>query len=75
MNNVLLLQSDNNLGTTVVCAEWYNEKLDALVLNNSDFTEIIDHRSKFNPIFDEIRSCKNKHLPKRLRTSYLQAST
>ena len=24
MKNVLVLQSDKNLGTTVVCAEWYN---------------------------------------------------
>ena len=62
MNNVLVLQSDKNLGTTVVCAEWYNKKLDALVLVNSDFTEIIDYRGKFIPVFDEIRRCENKHL-------------
>ena len=55
MNNVLVLQSDKNLGTTVVCAEWYNKKLDSLVLDNRDFTEIIDYRSKFTPVFDEIR--------------------
>ena len=67
MNNVLVLQSDKSLGTTVVCAEWYNEKLDALVLNNSDFTEIIDYRSKFIPVFDEIRRCENKHLPQEVK--------
>ena len=66
-NNVLVLQSDKNLGTTVLCAEWYNEKLDALVLNNSDFTEIINYRSKFIPVFDEIRRCENKHLPQEVK--------
>jgi len=55
MNNVLVLQSDKNLGTTVVSSEWYNKKLDALVLNNSDFTEITDYHGKFIPVFDEIR--------------------
>ena len=67
MNNVLVLQSDKNLGTTVVCAEWYNKKLDALVLDNSDFTEIIDYRSKFIPVFNEIRKCENKHLPQEVK--------
>ena len=67
MNNVLVLQSDKNLGTTVVCAEWYNEKLDALVLNTSDFTEIIDYRGKFIPVFDEIRRCENKHLSQEVK--------
>ena len=67
MNNILVLQSDKNLGTTVVCAEWYKEKLNALVLNNSDFTEIIDYRSKFIPVFDEIRRCENKHLPQEVK--------
>ena len=67
MNNVLVLQSDKNLGTTVVCAKWYNKKLDALVLNNSDFTEIIDYRSKFIPVFGEIRRCKNRHLPQEVK--------
>jgi hypothetical protein len=63
MNNYLVLQSDKNLGTTIVCSKWYNEKLDALVLNNSGFTEIADYHSKFIPVFDEIRKCTNKHLP------------
>ena len=71
MNNVLVLQSDKNLGTTVVCAKWYNEKLDAFVLNNSDFTEIIDYRSKFIPVFDEIRNCKNKHLAQEVKDNTL----
>ena len=39
-NNLLVLQSDKNLGTTVVSSEWYSEKLDNLVLNNPDFTPI-----------------------------------
>ena len=73
MNNVLVLQSDKNLGTTVVCAEWYNEKLDALVLNNSDFTEIIDYRGKFIPVFDEMRRCENKNLPQEFN-DYILAS-
>jgi hypothetical protein len=30
-NNLLVLQSDKNLGTTVVDGEWYAEKLDNLV--------------------------------------------
>ena len=67
INNVLVLQSDENLGTTVVCAEWYKKKLDALILNNSDFTEIIDYRGKFTPVFDEIRKCENKHLPQEVK--------
>ena len=62
MNNVLVLQSDKNFRTTVVCAKWYNKKLDALVLNNSDFSEIIEYRSKFIPIFEELRRYENKHL-------------
>src|SRR5437588_2742932 len=61
MKNYLVLQSDKNLGTTIVDREWYNEKLDALVLNNSDFTEIVDYHVKFGPVFDEIRRCENKH--------------
>ena len=73
MNNVLVLQSDKNLGTTVVCAEWYNEKLDAPVLNNSDFTEILDYRGKFIPVLDEIRRCENKHLPQEVK-DYILAS-
>ena len=73
MNNVLVLQSDKNLGTTVVCAEWYNKKLDALVLDNSDFTEIIDYRGKFITVFDEIRRCENKHLPQEVK-DYILAS-
>ena len=67
MNNVPVLQSDKTLGTRVVGAEWYNRKLDPLVLNNIDFTEIIDYRSKFIPVFDEIRSCENKHLPQEVK--------
>ena len=39
-NNLLVLQSDKNLGTTVISSEWYSEKLDNLVLNNPDFTPI-----------------------------------
>ena len=50
----------------MVCAEWYNEKLDALVLNDSDFAKIIDYHGKFNPVFDEIRRCENKHLPQEI---------
>jgi hypothetical protein len=63
MNNYLVLQSDKNLGTTIVSNKWYNEKLDALVLNNRDFTEIVHYHDKFLPVFDEIRRCENKHLP------------
>ena len=73
MNNVLVLQSEKNLGTTVVCAEWYNKKLDALVLDNSDFTEIINYHSKFNPVFDEIRRCENKDLRQEVK-DYILAS-
>ena len=73
MNIVLVLQSNKNLGTTVVCADWYNEKLDALVLNNSHFTKIIDYRGKFIPVFDEIRRCENKHLPQVVK-DYILAS-
>ena len=61
-NNLLVLQSDKNLGTTIVSSKWYNEKLDALVLNNRDFTEITDYHGKFIPVFDEIRRGENKHL-------------
>ena len=67
INNVLVLQSDKNLGTIVVCAEWYNKKLDTLVLDDSDFTEIIDYRGKFIPIFNEIRKCENKYLPQEVK--------
>src|SRR5947209_18726714 len=67
MNSYLVLQSDKNLGTTVVSSEWYNEKLDALVLNNSYFTEIVDYHRKFIPVFDEIRRCENKHLPEEVK--------
>ena len=73
MNNVLVLQSDEKLGTTGVCVEWYNEKLDALVLNNSDFTEIINYCGKFIPVFDEIRRCKNKHPPQEVKDFILES--
>ena len=39
-NDFLVLQSDKNLGTTVVSREWYSGKLDGLILNNKDFVEI-----------------------------------
>ena len=63
MNRFLVLQSDKNLGTTVVSSEWYSEKLDALVLNNRDFELITDYHKKLNPVFDEIRRCENRFLP------------
>ena len=66
-NNLLVLQSDKNLGTTIVSSKWYNEKLDTLVLNNRDFTEITDYHGKFIPVFDEIRRCENKHLPSEVK--------
>ena len=66
-NNLLVLQSDKNLGTTIVSSKWYNEKLDALVLNNRDFTERTDYHGKFIPVFDEIRRCENKHLPSEVK--------
>ena len=66
-NNLLVLQSDKNLGTTIVSSKWYNEKLDALILNNRDFTEITDYHGKFIPVFDEIRRCENKHLPSEVK--------
>ena len=72
-NNLLVLQSDKNLGTTIVSSKWYNEKLDALVLNNRNFTEIVDYHGKFIPVFDEIRRCENKHLPSEV-TDYILAS-
>ena len=56
-NNYLVLQLDKRLGTTIVSSEWYNEKLDDLVLNNCDFTEIVIYHSKFVPVFNEIRKC------------------
>jgi len=62
-NNYLVLQSDKNLGTTVVSSEWYNEKLDALVINNRDFELITDYHAKFLPVFDEIQRCENRFLP------------
>jgi hypothetical protein len=39
-NNLLVLQSDKNLGTTIVSSEWYAKKLDDLVSNNTDFLPI-----------------------------------
>ena len=72
-NNLLVLQSDKNPGTTIVSSKWYNEKLDALVLNNRDFTKITDYYGKFIPVFDEIRRCENKHLPQEVK-DYILAS-
>ena len=72
-NNLLVLQSDNNLGTTIVSSEGYNEKLDALVLNNRDFTEIKNYHGKFIPLFDEIRRCENKDVPSEVK-DYILAS-
>ena len=66
-NNLLVFQSDKNLGSTIVSSKWCNEKLDALVLNNRDFTEITDYHGKFIPNFDDIRRCENKHLPSEVK--------
>ena len=66
-NNLLELQSDKNLGTTIVSSKWYNEKLDALVSNNRDFIEIVDYHGKFIPVFHEIRRNENKHLPSEVK--------
>ena len=57
----------------MVSSKWYNEKLDALVLNNRDFTEIGDYHSRFIPVFDEIRRCENKHLPSEVK-DFIHAS-
>ena len=72
-NNLLVLQSDKNLGTTIVSSKWYNEKLDALVLNNRHFPVITDYHSNFISVIDEIRRCENKHLPSEVK-DFIHAS-
>ena len=68
-NNFLVLQADKNLGTTVVSSEWYLQKLDDLVLNNSDFVEISEYNyvDMINRARNEIRTFENSTLPYEVR--------
>ena len=68
-NSVLVLQSDKNLGTTVVSSQWYSEKLDALVLNNKDFTPISEalYLDMMKSVFDEVKSFDNDALPQEVK--------
>jgi len=64
-NNLLVLQSDKNLGTTVVDSSWYSSKLDALVSNNADFVQIDSHNylEMIKVASDEIANFDNPSLP------------
>ena len=64
-NQFLVLQSDKNLGTTVVSSEWYSKKLDDLVLGNPDFTPISEknYLNMMGTVRNEIKHYRNRHLP------------
>ena len=64
-NQFLVLQSDKNLGTTVVSSEWYCKKLDDLVLNDRDFLPITEevYLGMIEQAGNEIRSYRNNNLP------------
>lgn len=68
-NNLLVLQSDKNLGTTVVSSEWYSSKLDNLVRNNPDFVEIseVNYFKMILTARAEIESYENPYLPTELK--------
>ena len=65
----LVLQSDKNLGTTVVDSEWYSRKLDDLVLNNKDFTPISEdiYLGMMGQAYNEIVATDNVWLPQEIK--------
>ena len=67
--NLLVLQSDKNLGTTIVDSQWYSSKLDNLVLNNKDFEQIseVNYLQMMENVFNEIKNFDNEGLIPEIR--------